>query len=151
MDKACMVGRGWMNDTWWREVEASGLMAIENHSWDHNHPCLPTPGPHNLQRGDFHSIANEAQAEFEIAQAQEYLTARLGRRPRVFCYPFGHISPFLHDDWLPRRGPQIGLDAAVGDGASAVTEASDRWNLPRYICGWHWKAQEELRRILASE
>jgi hypothetical protein len=69
----------------------------------------------------------------------------------VFCYPFGHISPFLHDDWLPRRGPQIGLDAAVGDGASAVTEASDRWNLPRYICGWHWKAQEELRRILASE
>ena len=43
------------------------------------------------------------------------------QRPRLFCYPFGHISEFLHDDWLPRRGPQIGLDAAFGDGATPVT------------------------------
>jgi len=150
MDRECLFDKDWMREDWWQPALESGLMALENHSWDHNHPCLPSPGPHDLQRGDFRSVANEAQAEFEIAQAQEYLTARLGRRPRVFCYPFGHISPFLHDDWLPRRGPQIGLDAAVGDGASAVTGASDRWNLPRYICGWHWKTQEELRRILAS-
>lgn len=148
MDRACIAGRDWMRDTWWSEAAASGLMALENHSWDHNHPCLPSPGPHGLQRGDFLAVGNDAQAEFEIAQAQEFLQARVGRRPRLFCYPFGHISAFLHDDWLPRRGADIGLDAAFGDGATPVTIASDRWNLPRYICGWHWKTPDDLRAIL---
>jgi peptidoglycan/xylan/chitin deacetylase (PgdA/CDA1 family) len=150
MDKACMVGRGWMNETWWRKVDSSGLMAIENHSWDHNHPCLPTPGPHSLVRGNFLAITTEAQAEFEITQAQDYLAARLGRRPRLFCYPFGHISEYLYKDWLPTRGPQVGLDAAFGDGATRITAESDRWNLPRYICGWHWKTPDELRAILEA-
>ncbi len=150
MDKACMVGRGWMNDTWWREVEASGLMAIESHSWDHNHPCLPSPGPLGLVRGDFHAVANAEQAEFEVAQAQDFIEARLGRRPRLFCHPFGHVSEFLYNDWLPRRGPRAGLDAAFGDGATPVTENGDRWNLPRYICGWHWKTPDELRAILSA-
>jgi hypothetical protein len=101
-------------------------------------------------RGEFHAVANEALAEFEIAQAQDYIAARTGRTPTVFCYPFGHIPPFVHDDWLPRRGTSIGLDVAVGDGAQPVTPASDRWNLPRYICGWHWKTPDQLRVILAS-
>ena len=116
MDKACMVGRGWMNEAWWREVEASGLMAIENHSWDHNHPCLPSPGPLGLVRGDFRAVANPDQAEFELTQAQDYIEARLGRRPRLFCHPFGHVSHFLLKDWLPQRGPSVGLDGAFGDG-----------------------------------
>jgi len=71
-------------------------------------------------------------------------------RPRIFCYPFGHVGEFIHDDWLPRRGPAIGLDAAVGDGAVPVTEESDRWNLPRYVCGWHWKTPDELSAILTG-
>ena len=150
MDRECIFDRGWMGEDWWRPAEASGLMSFENHSWDHNHPCLPSPGPNGLTRGDFHAVANEAQAEFEIAQAQQYLSARLDRRPRVFCYPFGHVSAFLHDDWLPRRGPQIGLDAAISDGAVPVTQASDRWNLPRYICGWHWKTPDQLHAILSD-
>jgi len=150
MDRECLYGKDWMREDWWRPALESGLMALENHSWDHNHPCLPSPGPHGLVRGDFLSVATEPQAEFEIAQAQDYLAAKLRHRPSMFCYPFGHISPFLHDDWLPRRGPQIGLDAAVGDGAQPVTVDSDRWNLPRYICGWHWKTPEELRAILEA-
>lgn len=150
MDVACMAGKGWMNDGWWREVEASGLVAIENHSWDHNHPCLPSPGPLGLERGDFFAVANEAQAEFEIAQAQDFIETCLGRRPRLFCHPFGHVGDFLHKDWLPRRGPQTGLDAAFGDGAVPISDAADRWNLPRYICGWHWKSPDELRTILSS-
>jgi len=150
MDRECLYGKDWMREDWWRPALESGLMALENHSWDHNHPCLPSPGPHGLVRGDFLSVATEPQAEFEIAQAQDYLAAKFRHRPSVFCYPFGHISPFLHDDWLPRRVPHIGLDAAVGDGAQPVTVDSDRWNLPRYICGWHWKTPEELRAILEA-
>jgi len=150
MDRECLFDRGWIGESWWVPAQDSGLMTLENHSWDHNHPCLPSPGPHGLVRGDFHAVTTEAQAEFEITQAQDYLAAKLGHRPRVFCYPFGHVSAFLHDDWLPRRGPQIGVDAAVGDGAQPVTMHSDRWNLPRYICGWHWKTPEELRAILEA-
>lgn len=150
MDRECLHGRDWMHDDWWGDAEASGLMAFGNHSWDHNHPCLPSPGPHDLKRGDFAAVATEAQAEFEIAGAQDFLRRKLVNAPRAFCYPFGHISQFLHDDWLPRRGPQIGLDAAVGDGAQPITPHSDRWNLPRYICGWHWKTPDELLALLRT-
>ena len=150
MDETCMVGRGWMNDGWWREVEASGLIAIENHSWDHNHPCLPSPGPLGLKRGDFHAITTAEQADFEITQAQDFIEAQIGRRPRLFCHPFGHLNAYLHGEWLPHCGPKIGLDAAFGDGAMPVQEKSDRWNLPRYICGWHWKTPDELRALITS-
>ena len=40
MDQVCLAGLGWMDEDWWRKASGSGLMAIENHSWDHNHPCL---------------------------------------------------------------------------------------------------------------
>ncbi|MGD9583623.1 MAG: polysaccharide deacetylase family protein [Lysobacterales bacterium] len=149
MDQACLFGRDWMGGRWWRPAGESGLIAIENHSFDHNHPCLPSPGPHGLVRGDFHAVGDDAQAEFEIAQAQRWLGDYLApQRPRLFCYPFGHVNAFLRTDWLPRRGPELGIDAAFGDGAEPLTAASDRWNLPRYICGWHWKSPEQLERIL---
>ena len=152
MDRTCLVGRGWMSEAWWRAAQASGLMAIENHSWDHNHPCLPDPGPHGLVRGDFHAVADEAQAEHEIAQAQAWLGQRLApHRPSLFCYPFGHVNDFLRRDWLPRRGAAVGLCAAFGDGAEPVTADADRWNLPRYICGWHWKSPAELEAILRRD
>jgi hypothetical protein len=60
------------------------------------------------------------------------------------------VNSFLKDDWLPRRGPSVGLDAAFGDGAVPVTLGSPRWNLPRYICGWHWKTVERLEEILLA-
>ena len=40
------------------------------------------------------------------------------------------------------------MRAAFGDGATPITLDSDRWNLPRYICGHHWKSADELRAIL---
>lgn len=148
MDRLCLVGRDWMREDWWRAAQASGLVAIENHSWDHNHPCLASPGPAGLVRGDFHDVGDEAKAEFEIAQAQDYIASRIERRPSLFCYPFGHVNDYLRADWLPRRGATLGLDAAFGDGATPATVDTDRWNVPRYICGWHWKSPEGLAQIL---
>ncbi len=149
LDRTCLDNRGWMREDWWREAQLSGLISIENHSWDHNHPCLPDPGPHDIRRGDFHQIANRAQAEYEITQAQDYLIERLApHRPRLFCYPFSHVNDYLSREWLPTRGVEIGLDAAFGDGAAPVSAESNRWNVPRYICGWHWKTPEELSEIL---
>src|SRR5947207_8756262 len=40
LDRRVMGGRGWWNDDWWAEADASGLLRIENHSWDHNHQHL---------------------------------------------------------------------------------------------------------------
>lgn len=151
MDRQCLVGRDWMQSRWWRSAQDSGLLAIENHSWDHNHPCLASPGPHGLVRGDFHAVANEAQAEFEIARSQQFLATQLApHQPRLFCYPFGHVNDFLSRDWLPRRGAANGLDAAFGDGAAPATPQSWRWNIPRYICGWHWRSPDGLREILTA-
>lgn len=151
MDRQCLVGRDWMQSRWWRAAQDSGLLAIENHSWDHNHPCLASPGPHGLVRGDFHAVATAAQAEFEIARSQQFLATQLApHQPRLFCYPFGHVNDFLNRDWLPRHGSAAGLDAAFGDGAAAATPQSDRWNIPRFVCGWHWRSPDGLREILAT-
>jgi len=38
--------------------------------------------------------------------------------------------------------------AAVGGEKGPVTQHSDLWNLPRYICGAHWKSPLELEAIL---
>ena len=151
IDRGALFGQGWMSEDWWASAEASGFMAIENHSWDHNHPALPMTGVDGMPRGSFHDVDNEIRAETEIADAARYIDRRIApRRTRLFCYPFGHVPAFVHDDWLPRRGAELGLLAAFGDGAEPVTMASDAWNLPRYICGWHWRDPQGLRAILGS-
>ncbi|HET6546573.1 MAG TPA: hypothetical protein VFG55_07505, partial [Rhodanobacteraceae bacterium] len=53
IDRACLVGRGWMNDGWWRAAQASGLIAIENHSWDHNHVAMPRTEQRDRNKGTF--------------------------------------------------------------------------------------------------
>jgi peptidoglycan/xylan/chitin deacetylase (PgdA/CDA1 family) len=148
IDRACMFARDQIGEGWWSAAQASGLVSIENHSWDHNHPCLNPDTPDGMPRGDFHTVNNDARAEFEITRAQDHLRACLGSAPSMFCYPFGHVADFLRAHWLPRRGPATGLRAAFGDGARPVTFADDRWNLPRYVCGWHWKTPEDFAALL---
>lgn len=149
MDRECLVDCGWMRDSWWRPAGASGLMSIENHSFDHNHPALREPGPDGMPRGSFLEVNNAARAEAEIAVAQQMLAAKLTpRHSTLFCYPFGHVPDYLHQQWLPENAERIGLMAAFGDGALPVEAGSDRWNLPRYICGWHWRSPEQLQALL---
>jgi hypothetical protein len=150
MDQTCLAGLDWMGEDWWRAAGDSGLMAIENHSWDHNHPCLDSPGIDGMPRGSFLDVNNHVRAEAEIAAASRFINARIApRRTSIFCYPFSHVPDYLRLDYLPNFGHEHGMLAGMGDGAEPVTENSDRWNLPRYICGWHWKSPEALREILA--
>lgn len=149
MDRACLFGRRWMSERWWKPALASGLMAIENHSWDHNHTVLPTPGPDGLPRGSFHAVDSRVRADAEIAQATRRIDAIIApHRTSLFCYPYGHVNEYLRAEYFPRYPSVHGMRAAFGDGAASVTMASDCWNLPRYICGWHWKSPDELRAIL---
>lgn len=149
MDVSCLVGRGWMGDAWWPLAVETGLISIENHSWDHNHPCLPSPGIDGMPRGSFLDVDTMERATDEIVAATDFINTRIApHRTTIFCYPFGHVSDYLRDTYFPRHMDAHGMLAAMGDGATPVTADSNRWNLPRYICGWHWKSSDALREIL---
>jgi peptidoglycan/xylan/chitin deacetylase (PgdA/CDA1 family) len=149
LDRNCLAGLGWMSDRWWKPALQSGRIAIENHSFDHNHAAIPLPGIDGMQRGTFHPVDNRKRADAEIAQAARCIDAVIApQRTTLFCYPYSNVNDFLRTDYFPRLEHEHGMRAAFGDGAKPVEESSDRWNLPRYICGHHWKSAQELRTIL---
>ena len=149
LDRNCLAGLGWMSDRWWKPALQSHRIAIENHSFDHNHAAIPLPGIDGMQRGTFHPVDNLVRADAEIAQAARSIDAVIApQHTTLFCYPYSHVNDYLRTDYFPRHVSEHGMRAAFGDGAVPVDESSDRWNLPRYICGHHWKSAQELRSIL---
>jgi len=104
-----------------------------------------------MPRGDFFAVDSEARAAYEVDQAVVYINERI--RPaavRYFGYPFGHAPCYLVQEYLPRHAKRLGLRAALGTQGGPVTPSSDPWNLPRYVCGWHWKSPDDLERLLAG-
>lgn len=149
IDRTCLVGRGWMSERWWRPALKSGRIAIENHSWDHNHAAIALPGLAGMQRGSFSIVDNRERADAEIAAAARYIDAVASPyRTTLFCYPYSQTNDYLRTEYFPQYANVHNMRAAFGDGAVPVTRASDRWNLPRHICGWHWKSPDQLRAIL---
>lgn len=140
-----------MHDRWWPEAQRSGLMALENHSWDHNHPLVARTAQRENRRGSFLDIETEAEAEAEIAAASDYIARAVGVRPRYFAYPFGDVSAFLRDSWLPRRGPEIGLEAAFGTEPRLLADGDNRWALPRFVSGRDWCDEDGLRALLRTD
>lgn len=138
------------HDRWWADATASGLLAVESHSWDHNHPSLDRTAQRDNIRGDFRLIDTEAECRAEVDQASDYIEQRSGRRPRFLAFPWGHASDYMIREYLPRFGPGLGLMAALGVRPEPVTAQTDRWNLPRYMFNHDWKSAEELRAILRS-
>jgi hypothetical protein len=149
IDQKCLVGRGWMRDTWWRAARASGLIAIENHSWDHNHAELPRTVQREQVKGTFHSIDSYADADAEIRQASDWLDAHVpSRNTSLFAYPYGESNDYLVREYLPQHANEHRLHAAFGTAPAPVEMASNRWNLPRYICGHHWSSPGDLENLL---
>jgi hypothetical protein len=151
MDRHCLFDRNDLDSDWWAAAQGTGHMVFGNHSWDHNHPILPPEEALPLSRGDFFAVDDEAKADYEIAQAQAFLAEALGQRPTCFAYPFGHVPEFLRSTYLPRRGPELGLEAAFTTETGRVRPDSDRWALPRSVCRWHWKSPAELEALLTAD
>ena len=151
MDRICILGRSWMNDAWWPEAVATGLIGIANHSWDHNHEAVERVAQRNQEKGNFFCIDNENDANAQIRQSARFIEAR-APSPAVslFGYPYGHVNEFLSRDYLPRQAATNApfVNAAFGTAAGKIHAGCDRWNLPRYVCGWHWKSSEELGQLL---
>lgn len=148
LDRKDYMSLGVWPDHWWQAANQSGLISIESHSWDHNHGSLERTAQRANQRGDFRLIETEKECRAEVDQASDYIAERSGRRPQFFAYPYGQTSEYLSTDYLPRNGPALGLDAALGCDPAPVTADSDRWFLPRYMCGRDWTSPDELEALL---
>jgi len=151
LDRTCLVGRGWWGDDWWPAAEREGLIAIESHSWDHNHHTLPETVQRDQRTGTFQSIDSWADADAEIRQANDWLDAHC-RAPRagLFAYPYGENNDYLKREYLPHHAGEHRLRAAFGTEPRPVEAQSDRWDLPRFVCGHHWHSPEEFERVLKS-
>ncbi|MBN8728094.1 MAG: polysaccharide deacetylase family protein [Xanthomonadales bacterium] len=149
LDRTCLVGRGWWGDGWWREAQREGLMAIESHSWDHNHATLPAGMGLDAGKGSFAGIDDHAAADAEIRRASDWLDAHLApHRCTLFAYPYGEASDYLVGEYLPRFQREHRLRAAFGVEPRPIEAGANRWNLPRYVCGAHWRDPAELERLL---
>lgn len=149
IDRKCLVGRGWISEAWWRPAAQSTRITLGNHSFDHNHSVLDAPGPDGMPRGSFTVVDNAARADAEIAAAARYIDSRIAPfRTRLFCYPYSQTNDWLRLEYFPGHVAEHGMTAAFGGDPEPVTRASDRWNLPRYICGHHWRSPGALEKIL---
>jgi len=148
LDRVDYMSLGVWPDDWWRQANQSGLMSVESHSWDHNHGSLARTAQRNNERGAFRLIETESECRAEVERASDYIEFRSGRRPRFFAYPYGQASDYLRYEYLPARGRSLGLEAALGCTPEPVTPASDRWFLPRFVCGRDWKSAAEFEAVL---
>ena len=151
LDQTCLAGRGWWGDDWWGPAQREGLLAIESHSWDHNHHTLPSTAQREQRKGTFRTIDSHADADAEIRQAADWLDAFLmPHRASLFAYPYGESNDYLVREYLPRFMHEHRLRAAFDTEPGPVHGASGRWRLPRYVCGQHWKSSADLLRVLRA-
>ncbi len=147
LDKACIAGRDQWRDCWWKEADQSGIIQIANHSWDHTHPELDFVAQHTQTKGNFYCIDNRHDADMQILQAEWYIRHKLGNRSAgLFAYPYGHVNTFLSQQYFPNHADTF--TGAFGTGGQYVTQSTDCWNIPRFVCGDHWNSPGELKVIL---
>ena len=147
IDARSLFGHGWISDDWWKSAAGSRLMDIGNHGWDHNHPDLD-PGAEGA--GGFVSIDTPEQCERQVIQAAEYIASVTGQSPAFFCYPFGESSAYIREHFFPEQLKTHRCRAALGTEPGVVSRVSDRWNLPRYVCGRDWQSPGELLEMLTA-
>lgn len=149
LDRTCLVGRGWWGDDWWPAAQREGLIAIESHSWDHNHDTLAKTVQRAQAKGTFRTIDTWADADAEIRRAADWLDAFCApHRANLLAWPYGESNAYLVEDYLPRHAAEHRVRAAFGTEPRPLEAASERWNLPRYVCGHDWKSPREFGRLL---
>ncbi len=140
------LGQAWMNDDWWAQAEASGILAIESHGLDHRHPSL---APGSAGHGHYRAIADASSCAEQVDRAGAMIGARSGRRPDLFAYPYGEASDYLRREYLPDFVARHGIRAAVATVPGHFHWQSDRWFLPRYVSLQDWRSPEDLARLIA--
>ena len=145
-DQHLLYGLDWLGASWWPKAAASGMMSIENHSWDHNMAVASEACA--SPRDSFYGVAGLAAAQRQILQSSELVENITGRRPQLFAYPYGDVNEYLASDYLPDQAESTGLRAAFTTAGEHINTHSDHWQLPRYVHGMHWKKASELLDLL---
>jgi hypothetical protein len=140
----------WLDDDWWMEAASSGRHAIGNHSWDHVHHAPAHIALSSDVRDDFTRVDNYHDADAQVRRAGQLINAKVGGRCRVFAYPFGHVNPFLTDDYFPNRTREHGMRAAFGVAGNTIPPGCSVWNIPRMVCGPHWSSTAGLLQVLGA-
>lgn len=147
LEKTCTAGYKIWGDQWWQEAEDSGLMSIENHSWDHLHHTLDNVCQMDNLKGDFTKIQSFEDANNQIAKASKYIDSRIiNKQSTLFAYPYGHYNDYLTELYFPKE--QNTIQAAFTCEKGNVLKTTNIWKIPRHVCGLHWKKTEELKSIL---
>ena len=146
IDTRSLFGKGWISDDWWWQAAANSLLSIGNHGWDHNHPDLD---PADSSRGGFATVNTLDQCLQQVVFSAEIIMEKAGSWPELFAYPFGESSAYIREEFFPLCAEQHRCRAAFGTDPGMVTRDSDRWNLPRYVCGRDWQSSEELLALLS--
>ncbi len=151
LDQNCLIGKGWWSDEWWVQAQSEGLLNIQNHSWDHKHHRIEQALRFGNDYGSFENIKDFAECHWQIDQGQAYLDALLGSgSARYFAYPYGHCPDILAERYLPTHQQQTGVVAAFTTEPEPVTQASNRWRLPRYVFRRDWSSLSGLQGLLDS-
>jgi hypothetical protein len=151
IDRVCLAGRGHWRDCWWHEAAATGVIAFGNHSWDHAHIALPVIRQREQRKGTFFGIDNERDADGQIIAAQRHIWYRTGGLALpYFAYPYGEAPDYLRLEYFPGFQERHGMEAAFGTQGDYATVGTDRWHIPRFVCGQHWRSPDELASILAG-
>lgn len=149
MDQECLFKLDWMNDDWWSAAEASGMLNIESHSWNHNNAvCDDVPAGSGDQ---FYSINDYHQADRQVREAAESIAAISGRYPDIFAYPYGHISEYLQQTYFPEFKHEHRMRCALSTQPEYVTVNTPRWAIPRFVHGEHWRDPKTLTAIINGE
>ncbi|HET7403387.1 MAG TPA: polysaccharide deacetylase family protein [Usitatibacter sp.] len=139
---------GWLGEDWWRQAADSSMLAIGNHSWDHVHHAPSRLAVDVAERDNFALVRDYVSADAEIRRAADYINARVAGRSRLFAFPFGHVNDFLVHEYLPERAREHRMIAAFGVGADRIDAGTSVWNIPRVVCGEHWRSPEQLEALL---
>ena len=134
-----------MTNSWWREADQSPWAAIENHGWDHCHPAVSEPVG---GAGTFSGVSDFESCNQQVNIAADSIAAITGRRPDLLAYPYGESSDFLRNTYLPEYENEHGMRAAVSTTPDYASLKSNRWDIPRFICGRDWNSPEGFQQIL---
>lgn len=139
----------WLRDSWWKDAPAH-FIEVGNHSWDHVHHAVPELAAAVLRRDDFSLIRDYVSANAEIRRATDLITSTSGRSCKFFAYPFGHTNEYLINEYFPERRFEHGMCAAFGATGGMVSSTDTVWNIPRMVCGHHWRSPEQLIELLSQ-
>ncbi len=115
---------------------------------DHVHHAAEATAISRPERDNFSFVDNYIDADREIRRATDFIRARGVASCRHFAFPFGHTNAYLVDDYLPTRRFEHGMEAAFGVDGRAIESSDSIWNIPRLVCGYHWRSPQELEALL---